>query len=1002
MIGQRISHYKVLEKLGEGGMGVVYKAEDTKLKRIVALKFLTPDLTKDQDAKERFFTEAQAAAALNHPNIITVYEIDEYEHQDPVSGLTINRVYLAMEFVDGENLKEKMASGPLEIDEVLRFARQMAKGLREAHQKGVIHRDIKSANIMLTEKNHVKIMDFGVARLKNQTGVTKAGTTLGTADYMSPEQAQGTEVDHRSDIWSFGVVLYEMVTGEIPFKGEYEQAVIYSILNEEPEPVSTLRTDVPPELERIISKTLAKYPEERYQSVGHLLDDIKKLKEESAPEVTLSKIETSPEITIKASRKSIIAAAVILAIAVLLAVFLFILKRKPEPEAPVIEPGGKPSLAVVYFENNSGDENLDNWRSAFSELLTIDLSQSRYIRVLRSDEIYSILKKLNLLEAKKYSAEDLKEIARKGRVNRILKGSYIKAGDNFLITATLINTDSGDTIRSLSVKAVGEKNIFTKVDDLTKKIKLDLNLSSHQVAADIDKEVGKITTNSPEAFKYYSEGIKYYHKGNNYRSIQSMEKATAIDPEFAMAYRTLSANWRILGYISKDKRYRQKAFKLSHRISERERYRIQGDFYCMSEKTYDKAIDALNKLLALYPDDWIGNNLLGLLYLWLEEWDKAIERFEVNIQNEVEAQYSYTNQAKAYVYKGLYEKAREVLENYLINFPGTGGIHRTLLFIYLCQGKYDLALAEADKVISLEPSHDYNFINKGLIYYLRGDFVKAEKEFRKNLGLKSKLARIYGRRALGALYLLHGRLEDAKKQIKQGVDLLTGIGQHADEHRLHSFLAYINLKSGNNNVALKEFDQALNRAIEFDRRHFQAYALSGKGLAYVEMRSMDKAKATAGELKKFIREGMNKKRIRFYYYLMGMIEFKRENFAAAIDYFKKAISLLNYQGVYPQITQGHELYIDSLALAYLKSGELENAKKEYERIITFPSGRVYYGDIYARAFYHLGKIYQQKDWKGKAIETYNRFIDLWKNCDPPFQPLVEDAKQQVKELEGKK
>jgi tetratricopeptide (TPR) repeat protein len=271
------------------------------------------------------------------------------------------------------------------------------------------------------------------------------------------------------------------------------------------------------------------------------------------------------------------------------------------------------------------------------------------------------------------------------------------------------------------------------------------------------------------------------------------------------------------------------------------------------------------------------------------------------------------------------------------------------------------------------------------------------------LGLKSQSARILGREALGALYLLHGRLEDAKKQIKQGVDLSTELGQTMVEFWLHSFLAYINLKSGNKDVALNEFDTALNNAVELDYPNLQAYALSGKGLTYVEMRSMDLAKTTAEELKKFIREGISKKRIKFYYYLMGMIEFKKENFAAAIDYFKKAISLLNSQFFFIRYqTQTHELFIEPLALAYLKSGELEKAKKEYERIISLLTGRFIYGDIYARAFYQLGKIYQQKDWKGKAIESYNKFIELWKECDPQFRWLVEDAKKQVKELEGKK
>ena len=246
MKGQTVSHYNILEKLGEGGMGIVYKAEDTKLKRTVALKFLPPGLTRDPVSKKRFFIEAQAAAGLNHDNIVTVHEIDECDKQ----------FYIAMEYVRGETLGEKIAPGPLGIDEVLKIAIQSAEGLLEAHKEGIIHRDIKSANIMVNKKDQVKIMDFGLARLKGHTRVTKPSTTVGTASYMSPEQSRGDEVDHRTDIWSLGVVLYEMVTGELPFKGDYQAAIIYSIMNEDPEPITGLRGDVGEALERIVAKAL--------------------------------------------------------------------------------------------------------------------------------------------------------------------------------------------------------------------------------------------------------------------------------------------------------------------------------------------------------------------------------------------------------------------------------------------------------------------------------------------------------------------------------------------------------------------------------------------------------------------------------------------------------------------------------------------------------------------------------------------------------------------------
>lgn len=270
MNGQTVSHYNILEKLGEGGMGIVYKAEDIKLKRTVALKFLPPGLTRDPESKKRFFIEAQAAAAVNHANIVTVYEIDECDKQ----------FYVAMEYVQGENLGEKIASGPLGIDEALKIAVQSAEGLLEAHKKGIIHRDIKSANIMINEKGQVKVLDFGLARLKGHTRVTEAFNTAGTAPFMSPEQSLGDEVDHRTDIWSLGVVLYEMITGKLPFKGDYQAAVIYAILNEDPEPITGLRGDVGDALERILAKALEKNPDQRYQVMEDLLIDLRAIKGE--------------------------------------------------------------------------------------------------------------------------------------------------------------------------------------------------------------------------------------------------------------------------------------------------------------------------------------------------------------------------------------------------------------------------------------------------------------------------------------------------------------------------------------------------------------------------------------------------------------------------------------------------------------------------------------------------------------------------------------------------
>jgi serine/threonine protein kinase/Tfp pilus assembly protein PilF len=992
MIGQTISHYKILEKLGEGGMGVVYKARDTKLDRTVALKFVSPQSLKTEEEKTRFIQEAKAAAAINHPNVTTIHEIDE------VSGDT----FISMEYIEGKSLKDKIDSGPLTIEEALKIAIQISEGLQEAHEKGIVHRDIKSANIMITDKGQVKIMDFGLAKLKGKSKLTKAGTTVGTASYMSPEQSMGKKVDYRTDIWSLGVVIYEMVTGQLPFKGDYEQAVVYSILNEEPEPITGLRTGVSIDIEKVIFKLLTKDPSDRYQHIDDLIVDLRKLKKDSKPEVTISKKKTSPEITLKTYRKMLILGGIFLVVIIIIAGY-FIFKGKSEPETLVMKPGDKPSLAVVYFENKSGDKKLDNWRDAFSELLTTDLSQSKYIRVLRSDQIYGIFKKLNLLEAKRYSEQDLKEIAKNGQVNHILKGSFIKAGDKFVITATLINANNNETISTISVQALGEINILPKVDELTREIKSKLKLTNDQINTDIDKKIGEITTSSPEAYKHFIQGIKNHFNEEYRKCIQFMEKAVAVDPEFAIAYRYISQAYFNMGHINESRKYLQKAMNLIDRLSDREQYTIMGSFYGRSEKTLDKSIEVWKKLLKVYPDDVVGNsNLASSIYNHLEQWDKAIELLEVVIRGKNPTHWPFAHLQISYESKGLYQKAREVLEYYLNNFPDHYTIRLQLARNYIIQRKFDLALSEVEKAISLAPHIHFPHLEKGNIYFYQGDFSNAEKVYKNLLKFKEKTAQILGIAYNGGIPLVQGRYIDAERQFKKALKKSKEYDLRAVQAFSHQFVGYMYLLTRKYDKAIKNFTEALSIFKKLDLPLGQVWEQYFIAITLLEMKSLNQNQKAEDELLECVQNRMNKKLIRWYYLFLGQKEMKRNHFSKAIKHFKKALSLLPFPNNQPLYIQAHFWFINPLALAYFKSGNLDKAAEEYEKIITLTKGRIFCGDIYAKAFYQLGNIYQKKGWKGKAIDSYNKFIDLWKNCDPIFQPLVEDARKRVKELEGNK
>ncbi|NIN91917.1 hypothetical protein GTO36_02785, partial [bacterium] len=403
---------------------------------------------------------------------------------------------------------------------------------------------------------------------------------------------------------------------------------------------------------------------------------------------------TSREITVTFGLKKLFIPVVVVAAVVITAVIIWQLLLKREA-IPVV-PSDKPSLAIMYFENNTGDEKLDHWRKALSELMIADLSQSKYIRVLSGDRIFNILSQLDLLESKSYSSEDLKKVASQGGVENILRGSYTKAGDTIRVNTMLQKVDTGELIGSESVEGKGEESFFSMVDDLTKRIKVNFKLSAEEIASDIDKEVGKITSGSPEAYKYYSEARKYHLEGEEQQAIPFYEKAVAVDPEFAMAYRGMAVAYSNLGYGGKRRKYLQKAFELRDRISDRERYWIETDYFRSSVETFDKAIEACNRLLELYPDDPKGLETQGQVYRYIEEWDKAIAKYQVQTQLPgKEFVYIYWNLAAFYQAKGFYDKAKEVLDYYLNNFTDHPYIHLALASNYAFQGKYDLALGEA-------------------------------------------------------------------------------------------------------------------------------------------------------------------------------------------------------------------------------------------------------------------------------------------------------------------
>lgn len=502
MLGQTISHYKILEKLGEGGMGVVYKAEDTKLKREVAIKFLPRQIAASEEERQRFKIEARAAAALNHPNIATIHAIEEVDEE----------LFIVMEFIEGQELKSIIDDRLLSIDDVINYAKQIAEGLQAAHEKGVTHRDIKSANIMVTEKDHVKIMDFGLAKVRGGAQVTKIGTTLGTVAYMSPEQALGEEADCRSDIWSSGVVLYEMLTGKLPFGGDYEQAVTYAILNEEPQRISELRADVPTELQQIVEKALAKRPDDRYQNAQAFLRHIEAL--------TGLKTPTGAQTKSLLTKKWSILVAAITTMALLAMVTLFLFRDVP-PDAV-----DRKSVAVLPFVNMSADPENEYFADGLSEEILNSLNALPNLLVTARTSSFF------------YKDKDVPvdEIAERLGVAHVLEGSVRRSGDRLRVTAQLVRASDGFHLWSNTYDAQLE-DVFQIQTDVAEKVAgaLSIYLDDEQREA-----LAASGTRNVEAFQAFLKGrelMDQAHAGEPGVSLwdanEEFERAMALDPTYA-------------------------------------------------------------------------------------------------------------------------------------------------------------------------------------------------------------------------------------------------------------------------------------------------------------------------------------------------------------------------------------------------------------------------------------------------------------------------------------
>jgi tetratricopeptide (TPR) repeat protein len=652
-------------------------------------------------------------------------------------------------------------------------------------------------------------------------------------------------------------------------------------------------------------------------------------------------------------------------------------------------PRGMPALAVLSFENRSGDAKLDRWRDGLAELLIEDLSQSKHIRVVSGEEVYATVKRLGLANADRLSSDDVARVAARTRATHILRGSFFKAGEAFVITANLLKPGANKSPLSLRLEAADERDIIVKVDELTRRVKEGLDLPQGQRAGDVEKEAGTITTSSPDALKFYIEGRRYLLDVDLEQANASFEKAIEIDPGFAMAYRCLA--------MGRGGAYAKKALELSSRLPEYERLTCEHQWR-LSQGDAVGAIDICRRLVRLYPGYTMGYASLAWLYKTYGKVDKAVELYEFILRYQRTAM-STERLADCYMRLGSYQKAEDLCRSFLREVEDNAVVRNFLSASYLYRRQFESALSEAERAYLLRPDSKERI---GDIFLLKGDLGKAEDAYQQVV-LKDRPT---GRRGLYRLALIRGRFDEAIALTRQNMEEAGGIVNRAAYGQVGTFGTIPGAleRAGRYREALQALDLYLKAAGEFRSRPANALIpywfpdqvddLFAKGRIQAETGSFDEALATAQELKKLIDRGVSPQNDQpACDYILGRIAYGRGDLKRAIESLERACR--------PAKTdEGDALFIDALARAHFDSGDVDKARREYERITLQTFGRLAYGDLYARAFYRLGRIAERKGDQGEARQRYRRFLDLWKDADAGLAE-VEDARLRLAALGGR-